>query len=94
MNDILARCFFFLFFITTINIGYCQEWVPYQSQPTIQPTAQYPVYQYQPVVVYQFVPVLVQQNIVVERYCFFHKTQVITTRPEIRYIYQPVIIYR
>lgn len=90
----LARCFVLLFFITFVNNCYGQEWVAYQSQPIQQPVIQYTTPHPQPVVVYQWIPVIVQQNVVIERYCLFHRTQTLTTVPVIRYVYQPVIIYR
>jgi hypothetical protein len=77
---------------------FAQEWVPYQPYPitVVQPNINYypvPTVQ-QPVIVYQWVPYSVQQNIIVDQYCLFRRTQTVVSRPTVQWIYQPVVIYR
>lgn len=77
---------------------FAQEWVSYQPYPVtiVQNNINYypiPVVQ-QPIVVYQWVPYSTQQNIVVEQYCLFRRTQTVISKPAIQWVYQPAIIYR
>jgi len=89
------------FILLTTGVCDAQEWISYN------PTNFYPVnqriitsastvyqQQYQPVVIYQWVPVATYQNYVVEKHCFFHRTQIVTTQPVVQWIYQPVVVYR
>lgn len=87
----LARCFVVLFLLVLSSNSYAQEWVAYnQPQPQIQMVYVQP----QPVIIYQWVPYIVQQNIVVEKRCFFHTNQTIATRPVVQWVLQPIVVYR
>jgi len=94
MNKI-AGCLVFLFFVSLCDLGYSNEWIPYQGQNIINHTQ--PVYvpiQPQPIVVYQWTPYIVQQNYVVQQQCWFKVKQTIVTVPTTQWVIQPVIIYR
>jgi len=92
-----------LCFVLLLTAGICnaQEWIPYNPTNVYQINQQSitsvsTVYQqrYQPVVVYQLVPIITYQNYVVEKQCFFHRIQTVTTQPVVQWTYQPVLIYR
>lgn len=92
----LARCLVMFFVISLCNHTFADEWVAYRENfvPVIEQRVSYVVPQPQPIVYYQLVPYVVQQNVIVEKQCFFHRTQTIVTRPVTQWIYQPVVIYR
>ena len=90
----------YLIVLATLFIGtssYAQEWIASQPypQPIVPPSIVYPIVPvHQPVVIYQWVPYATQQNIVVEQYCLFRRTQTVISRPTVQWVYQPVIVYR
>lgn len=95
MNNI-ARCFVMFFIISLCGQTFADEWIAYRENIThiVEPKIDYIVPQYQPVIYYQPVPYVVYQNIIVEKQCFFHRTQTIVTKPVTQYYYQPVVLYR
>lgn len=77
-----------------------QEWIPYNPPQPQQYITQYPLMNYiyypqpQPMVYYQPVPYISQQSYIVEKWCLFHRNQTVVSIPELRYYYQPYILYR
>lgn len=92
----IARCFVFLFMLIMAENCFAQEWIPFQynTMYTAQQCCTQVQYQPQPIIVYQLVPQVIQQNIIVEKRCFFQVTQTVVTRPIVQYVYQPVVIYK
>lgn len=80
---------------STVN---AQEWIPYRPPQPQQYVTQYPMANYiyypQPIVYYQPVPYISQQSYVIEKWRLLHKNQTIVSIPEVRYYYQPYILYR
>lgn len=78
------------------NSSFAQEWIPYQEQTTqtvIQQTSV--IYKNpQPVIVYQLVPYVIYQPVVIEKHCLFHRSSVVSSRPVIQWVYQPILVYR
>lgn len=85
------------FLISICSVVNAQEFIQQQiySPPVVQSNVVYPVSPAQnPIVVYQWVPYTVQENVVIEHYYMFRKTQTVVSRPIVRWVYQPVLIYR
>lgn len=91
------RTLFAVFILSICSVVNAQDFIQQQiySPPIVQSNVVYPVSPVQqPIVVYQWVPYVDHQTMIVENYCLLRRTQTVVARPVVRWVYQPVLIYR